>query len=277
MENLMKIRSIALSLLLAFSGMSLVAMQDQTHYKLFGVSKDAEIEDITRQYKKMALQNHPDKNPGDKASEERMKSINDAYETLSDAKKRAEYDQFIAGNQQQAAGGQHFAGNGNVHHGDAYDQVMLLAGIASAKTTYSYLRHALTEYTMHKHLSAVKKQIALQIKNKQENKPVTCLRNSLDLTWLTRLRQEGRPSPIEQAIDQFDKIATQTPQHLPAVGPQVIKIVNTYSDAIGTGKTSLFKAAAIVGTSIVGYLTSDKWLPQVLNSRLFYIALRLFS
>ena len=275
MENLMKIRSIALSLLLAFSGMSLVAMQGSTHYDILGVSKDAPTEDIVREYRKLAKQNHPDKNHGDKAAEARMKSINEAYATLNDATKRQAYDQSINSNQQWTAGGAHFAGNGNVQ-GDAYDNVILLAGIASAKTTYSYLKLALNQYTMHNKFEAIKKHIALQLKNKAENKPITRISAALDLSWLTQFRQQGKPSPIEQVIEQFD-LATQNPQLLPKICPQVLKVVDTWSDAVGTGKTSLFKAAAIIGASTLGYLTSDKWLPQVLNSRLFYIALRLFS
>lgn len=277
----MKIRSITLSLLLAFSGVSLVAMQGPTYYDILGVASGATNDEIKEAYKKLSLRYHPDRHAGESDADiaeatRHFKLINDANTTLRDFHERQKYDQFVSGNQQPAAGGAHFAGNGNAQD-DAYEHVMLLAGIASARKTYSYLTRAWDQHTMHNNFVAIKKHIALQVKNKAENKPVARLCDSLDLTWLTRLRQQGKPSSIEQAIEQFDRLAVQNPQSLPTIGTQVVKIVDMYSNAVGTGRTSLFKAAAIVGASALGYLTSDKWLPQVLNSKLFYIAFRLFS
>jgi molecular chaperone DnaJ len=64
------------------------------YYELLGVSRRASLKDIRQAYRKLARKYHPDLNPGDKSAEEKFKQIQEAYETLSDAKKRQMYDQF---------------------------------------------------------------------------------------------------------------------------------------------------------------------------------------
>ena len=63
-------------------------------YEILGVSKNASKEDIKKAYRKLALKNHPDRNPGNKDAEEKFKSAAEAYAVLSDSQKRARYDQF---------------------------------------------------------------------------------------------------------------------------------------------------------------------------------------
>ena len=63
-------------------------------YEILGVSKNASEEDIKKAYRKLALKNHPDRNPGNKDAEEKFKSAAEAYAVLSDSQKRARYDQF---------------------------------------------------------------------------------------------------------------------------------------------------------------------------------------
>src|SRR6202041_1199392 len=66
----------------------------QDYYELLGVSRTAAVKDIRAAYRKLARKYHPDLNPGDKSSEEKFKQIQEAYEVLSDTKKRQTYDQF---------------------------------------------------------------------------------------------------------------------------------------------------------------------------------------
>jgi len=62
------------------------------YYKILGVEKNASAEEIKKAYRKLALQNHPDKNPGNKEAEEKFKEIAEAYEILSDPDKKAKFD-----------------------------------------------------------------------------------------------------------------------------------------------------------------------------------------
>lgn len=71
-----------------------MAESKQDFYEVLGVKRDATADDIKKAYRKLALQFHPDRNPGDKTAEEKFKRISEAYEVLSDAQKRAQYDQF---------------------------------------------------------------------------------------------------------------------------------------------------------------------------------------
>ncbi len=64
------------------------------YYEVLGVSKDATADVLKKAYRKMALQFHPDKNPGDSTAEEKFKEAANAYEVLSNAEKRARYDRF---------------------------------------------------------------------------------------------------------------------------------------------------------------------------------------
>ena len=64
------------------------------YYEVLGVSKNASQDEIKKAYRKVAMQHHPDRNPGDKSSEERFKEAAEAYEILNDSDKKAQYDRF---------------------------------------------------------------------------------------------------------------------------------------------------------------------------------------
>ncbi len=66
----------------------------QDYYDLLGVSRSASQDELKKAYRKLAMKYHPDRNQGDKESEAKFKEVSEAYEVLSDAKKRQQYDQF---------------------------------------------------------------------------------------------------------------------------------------------------------------------------------------
>jgi len=69
-------------------------MEYKDYYQILGVDRNASPEEIKHAYRKLAMQHHPDRNPGDKAAEEKFKEINEAHQVLSDPQKRARYDQL---------------------------------------------------------------------------------------------------------------------------------------------------------------------------------------
>lgn len=91
----------------------------EDYYAILGVSRNAKEADLKKAYRRMARKNHPDVNPGDKSAEERFKKIQEAYDVLSDPKKRAIYDQygFYSENFREQAGAQGGSFSGGFPHG----------------------------------------------------------------------------------------------------------------------------------------------------------------
>jgi curved DNA-binding protein len=69
-------------------------MDYKDYYKILGLERSATADDIRKAYRKLAMQFHPDRNPGSKQAEEKFKDINEAYQVLSDSQKRSRYDQL---------------------------------------------------------------------------------------------------------------------------------------------------------------------------------------
>jgi molecular chaperone DnaJ len=96
-------------------------MAKRDYYDVLGVSRGADAEEIKKAYRKMAIKYHPDKNPGDKQAEENFKEAAEAYEVLSNAEKKARYDQFgHAANAHSASGGGY--GGGGMNMEDIFSQ-----------------------------------------------------------------------------------------------------------------------------------------------------------
>jgi molecular chaperone DnaJ len=92
-------------------------MTKRDYYEILGVAKNASADEIKKAYRKVAIQYHPDKNPGNKEAEEKFKEAAEAYEVLSNAEKRAQYDRF--GHSRPGNGG--FSG-GNMNMDDIFSQ-----------------------------------------------------------------------------------------------------------------------------------------------------------
>jgi len=94
-------------------------MAKRDYYEILGVSKSATAAEIKKAYRKMALKFHPDKNPDDKDAESKFKEAAEAYEVLSNADKKARYDQF---GHQAFDGSGGFGGGGNMNMDDIFSQ-----------------------------------------------------------------------------------------------------------------------------------------------------------
>ena len=69
-------------------------MEYRDYYNVLGVERNATKDEIKRSYRKLALEHHPDHNPGNNSAEEKFKEINEAYQVLSDPEKKSRYDQL---------------------------------------------------------------------------------------------------------------------------------------------------------------------------------------
>src|SRR3954447_9430921 len=97
------------------------------YYEVLGIGRSAASEEIKKSYRKLAVQYHPDKNLGDKKAEERFKELSEAYEVLSDPKRRQMYDQFghaaMGGTAGGGAGGPEFQGFGGASINDIFGDI----------------------------------------------------------------------------------------------------------------------------------------------------------
>src|ERR1700754_5016355 len=95
-------------------------MSKRDYYEVLGVTKTSSSEEIKKSYRKVAMQFHPDRNPGDKAAEDKFKEAAEAYEVLSDADKRAQYDRY--GHAGLSGNGRGGFNGGNMNMDDIFSQ-----------------------------------------------------------------------------------------------------------------------------------------------------------
>jgi molecular chaperone DnaJ len=98
-------------------------MSKKDFYEILGVDKKASAEDLKKAYRKLAMQHHPDKNPGDKKSEHKFKEISEAYDTLKDPQKRAAYDRFGHGAFEGGMGAAAARGGGGQAGGGGFSDI----------------------------------------------------------------------------------------------------------------------------------------------------------
>lgn len=105
-------------------------MAKQDYYATLGVAREASADDLKKAYRKLAMQFHPDRNPGDKQAEARFKNVSEAYDILKDDQKRSAYDRFGHAAFEQgggaAPGGFDFSAGGDL--GDIFDQMFGMGG-----------------------------------------------------------------------------------------------------------------------------------------------------
>ena len=112
-------------------------MSKADYYEVLGVSRDCSEQELKSAYRKQALKYHPDRNPGDRAAEEKFKEASEAYQVLSDADKRAAYDRFgHAGLNGQGFGAGPFAGGVDLTDifGDFFGEMFSMGGTGRGAT-----------------------------------------------------------------------------------------------------------------------------------------------
>ena len=97
-------------------------MSKKDFYEILGVSKSSSQDEIKKAYRKVAMQYHPDRNPGDKPAEEKFKEAAEAYEVLSDTDKRAQYDRFGHQASSPGRGGGGYSGGAGMNMDDIFSQ-----------------------------------------------------------------------------------------------------------------------------------------------------------
>jgi len=95
-------------------------MQKRDYYEVLGLERTAQLEDVKKAYKKLALKYHPDRNPGDATAEEQFKVCSEAYGVLSDPEKRRRYDQFGHAGMEGAGAGFNDVGDIFSHFNDIF-------------------------------------------------------------------------------------------------------------------------------------------------------------
>lgn len=142
--------------------------EPRDYYEILQVARDADAETIKKQYRKLAMQFHPDRNPGNKEAEDKFKEAAEAYDILSNPEKRAQYDRFghqaFRGGQSQSGG---FASAEDVfsHFGDIFGD--FFGGGASSRSRSNQPRRGsdlryLAEVTLEEVLTGLEKEVSFE-------------------------------------------------------------------------------------------------------------------
>src|SRR6185503_8281973 len=103
-------------------------MSKRDYYEVLGVTRTSTEVELKAAFRKLAMQHHPDRNPGDKDCEHRFKEIGEAYEVLKDPQKRAAYDRFGHAAFQQGGGGPGFGADFASAFSDIFDDLFGMGG-----------------------------------------------------------------------------------------------------------------------------------------------------
>lgn len=139
-------------------------MAKRDYYEVLGVSRDASDRDIKKAYRRLAMKYHPDRNSDDKSAEDKFKEASEAYEVLSDAQKKAAYDQFgHAGVDPQSGHGGHGGAGG---FGDIFGDVFgdIFGGGGGGRSRSRVQRGADLRYTLELDLEEAVKGVEKQIR-----------------------------------------------------------------------------------------------------------------
>src|SRR6185369_7825460 len=128
-------------------------MAGQDYYEMLGVARGAKPDDIKKAYRKLAMECHPDRNPGDKAAEQRFKDISHAYDVLKDDQKRAAYDRYGAAAFENGGGGGPGRGAGGFDFGSGFADIFeemfgAMGGGAGARRQQQAARGADLRYNL---------------------------------------------------------------------------------------------------------------------------------
>ena len=126
-------------------------MAKRDYYSVLGVNRDSSDEEIKKAYRKLAMKHHPDRNPDDKASEEKFKEAKEAFEILEDPRKRAAYDQFghagVDPSMGRGAGPEGFGGFADAF-GDIFGEIFGQQGRGGARGGSGMFRGADLRYNL---------------------------------------------------------------------------------------------------------------------------------
>jgi molecular chaperone DnaJ len=150
------------------------------YYDILGVNKDSSDQEIKKAYRKIAMKNHPDRNPGDEGAEEKFKQAAEAYSVLSNSQKKQQYDRFghDAFNQQQGFGGgmnveDIFSSFGDIFGNMGFGDIFGGGSSSRGRRTAGDLRITL-KLTLEEMYAGVNKKVRIKKQIRNNTEPIVC-------------------------------------------------------------------------------------------------------